>query len=196
MQRIRASAALLLLLPPLAIGDDPEDEATSCDLFPQEELDAHPRWVTAEDGVLEFVFDGPPGFVWDVEAVAAIAHLTTRWSQFAVPDESGLVVVRLSIPEAAFLHDSSADYLTGLQVNAYGTDGNHNFRMHAPRAFLAWPDGPTGSPVVWDDPAAEIHAPHGIVSASTRALYGEMADGEMAEAPIGAEVHANPPQEK
>lgn len=94
---------------------------------------------------------------------ARLGHLSTTWSlapRLAATDE---VLFSLAVPATARLHASADDYVTDL-LAIVEVDGAQSIRT----GFLAWPDGPTGVPVVWTAEERVLFAPQGVLQASLR----------------------------
>lgn len=108
--------------------------------------------IEVRDGTTLVVADAPGPLAF--EARASFGPLEHRWSVPPVePDATGTIVVDLSIPREAFLHDLAVDWTTNLDVFPIQRDGDQEVeRFPGVDLVLAWPNGRESQPVVWDPP--------------------------------------------
>jgi hypothetical protein len=106
-----------------------------------------------------------------VRARATLAHRVHQWTFQAgqLPDAGELVVVP-EIPVEAQLDPLAADYVVDLLLTVV-IDGTP---ITMEPAWLAWPDGLDGAPVVWTPELGQTLAPHGVLDDEVVALADEM----------------------
>ncbi len=106
-----------------------------------------------------------------IEARASLGHLVHNWV-FDAGDlpEDGVLVVVPEIPAEAQLDPVVADYVVDLLFTVV-VDGSP---VPLAGAWLAWPQGLDGEPVVWTPALGDTLAPHGVLGAEAQAFAEEM----------------------
>lgn len=142
---------------------------------------ANTRWVGAAlDGFhleVDVTEQRLADLAWAIRVEARLGALGTSWTQpDLTPDPDGTLRITLVPPGAAHLDPLADDYVTDLRVLVVGAaaDGHVSSIVSAPPAFLAWPNGPSAPPVVWDLAAMRSQAPAGVVDAVVRATLGDL----------------------
>jgi hypothetical protein len=124
------------------------------------------QWATftTDQGLPAVRVDAPPGLAVEFDARVSLEHLEHRWTEGPWVTGDAPLVVSLAVPAEAWLDDAAADYLTDLYVEV-----RVGGRIVTPgRAFLAWPQGRLGAPVVWTKAEAAVQAPQGTLRAELR----------------------------
>jgi hypothetical protein len=157
------------------VADGPEEEPTTCETG-DDGVGGAPRWTSGTSGVLEVDLLSVAGRTYELHIEARLGGLASTWTQPLDALANEATTVQLSPPEGAFLHELALDYVTTLDVRVVAIDeaGNALEQLAAPVAFLAWPDGSEGAPVVWDLQTMNDQAPHGIVSGVLRDSLGDL----------------------
>jgi hypothetical protein len=147
------------------------------------------RWIGDPSSGFALDIDSVEPLTWSVRIQARLGAIRTEWTQGPVAGTAeGTVEVALEPPASAWLHELAADYVTDLAVTVLGVDasGQQVIAARAPAAFLVWPEGRAGAPVVWDVATMRTSAPAGVVSDALRATLGDLAGVDRIGPPIYA----------
>lgn len=142
-----------------------------------EQMDDDPatlEWIALGDRLaLEVVSE--PGTSFSVQYEARLGALSYAWETGPFyADEAGTFLVVPVPPAEAWLDPLALDYVTVLKASVIinRADGRWTGRILAPPAFLVWPDGLQGVPVLWNLDRVRRDAPGGVLSAELRAHLG------------------------
>jgi hypothetical protein len=188
----RRLAALLI---PMLLGWPGAAQARDADITCSETLKAAPNgesvwaeWSVTDTDTAEVTVYAPAEAVEvTLEARLGFGLSETRWSTTATPlAASDTGAASLTIPDGAFPHALASDYVSDLLVTVTVTqNGEQGQAFSLPPAYVLWPEGEKGSPVIWSAADLAVHAPHGLLDPD--GLFAEEAEE------IGGHVRFYPP---
>ncbi len=164
------------------------DVAASTTIEPREAFDDYMEnpvrdhgmvsWTETADGEAEVMLYLPSEFATRNQQVylhcsAHLGAMHTEWSQGPyVLDADTPTRTRIELNSSVYLDDAASDYVTALYV----TVSIAGLRTLMPMAYIAWPDGPEGDPVVWTESQQTANAPYGVMTSELRTLGASLLD--------------------
>jgi hypothetical protein len=111
------------------------------------------------------------------EVQVSFGPLKTRWNDGPYEVEADTTVdLELAVPAEAFLHELASSYVSDLRVRVHAIDqnGRETAGRSLPGAYVIWPAGGAGAPVVWSAADLAREAPLGVVDPAVIAAEGEV----------------------